>query len=93
MRYDPNLRVMLYSAQEPTLGPYSRVDVAFPHHFEVRINGDELKWNFKGLKNKAGSTRPADMTELLRKVPPKFSNSIQISHAYNAQVGKMTTVK
>lgn len=86
MKYDPNLRVMLYSATETSIGPYSQVDVAFPHHFEVRVNGDELKWNYKGLKNKPGSTRPADMTDMLRKFPPKYTNSIQISHAYNDKV-------
>lgn len=71
---------MLYSAADPVLAPYARADVAFPHQLEVRVNGDEVKSNFKGLKNKPGSTRPADITDLIRKIP-NYQNNLQVTYA------------
>jgi E3 SUMO-protein ligase PIAS1 len=52
----------LFGALEQPLSPFTRLDITFPSQIEVRINGDEIKANYKGLKNKPGSTRPADIT-------------------------------
>ncbi|KAL1608383.1 E3 SUMO-protein ligase pli1 [Paraconiothyrium brasiliense] len=48
---------------------------------KVRVNQDEVKANYKGLKNKPGSTRPADITDLLRITPANYRNSIGITYA------------
>jgi hypothetical protein len=57
------------------------LDITFPSQIEVRINQDEVKANYKGLKNKPGSTRPADITSLLRTTPANYRNSITITYA------------
>ncbi|KAF2715174.1 zf-MIZ-domain-containing protein [Pleomassaria siparia CBS 279.74] len=77
---DPTLRILLFSSIEQPLANYTRQDVAFPSQIEVRVNGEEAKANFKGLKNKPGSTRPADLTDLVRKTP-HYKNTLLITYA------------
>lgn len=81
LRSDPTLRLLLFSAMEQPLAPYTRLDVAFPGQIEVRINGDEVKANYKGLKNKPGSTRPADITDYVRISPANYRNNLVITYA------------
>lgn len=80
LKSDNSMRIMLFSAADPVLAPYAAADIAFPHQLEVRVNGDEAKSNFKGLKNKPGSTRPADITDLVRKIP-SYNNTLQVTYA------------
>ncbi|KAF2733489.1 E3 SUMO-protein ligase PIAS1 [Polyplosphaeria fusca] len=80
MKNDPTLRLFLFSSAEDGLGPYARHDISFPSQIEVKVNGDEVRANFKGLKNKPGSTRPADLTDLVRKTA-QYRNTIQITYA------------
>ncbi|KAI4256932.1 MAG: hypothetical protein LQ352_001884 [Teloschistes flavicans] len=76
---DPDLRVMIFCASEP-VSQYSKLDVAFPHQVEIKVNMDEVKANLRGLKNKPGSTRPADITTLLRK-RANYENSMSLTYA------------
>ncbi|KAF2143038.1 uncharacterized protein K452DRAFT_326218 [Aplosporella prunicola CBS 121167] len=87
LRSDPGLRVMLFSAADPLLGPYARADIAFPSQLEVKLNGEEVKSNFKGLKNKPGSTRPADITDPIRKIA-NYKNIIQVTYALTQKARK-----
>lgn len=81
---DPTLRVMIYCASEP-IHPFVRVDISFPHQVEIKINLDEVKANLRGLKNKPGSTRPADITHLLRK-REGYENSMTVTYALTHKV-------
>lgn len=81
LRSDPTLRVLLFCAVEQPLAPFTRLDIAFPSQIEVRVNLAEVKANYKGLKNKPGSTRPADITDLLRTTPANYRNSIGVTYA------------
>ncbi|KAF2463751.1 uncharacterized protein BDR25DRAFT_244893 [Lindgomyces ingoldianus] len=85
LKSDPTLRVLLFAAVDQPLGPYQRVDVAFPSQVEVKINGDEIKANYKGLKGKPGSTRPADITDYVRKVA-HYRNSLLVTYALTQKV-------
>ncbi|KAL8674619.1 MAG: hypothetical protein Q9168_000994 [Polycauliona sp. 1 TL-2023] len=76
---EPNLRAMIFCASEP-ISHFSKVDVSFPHQVEIKVNLDEVKANLKGLKNRAGSTRPADITNLLRK-RAHYDNSMTLTYA------------
>ncbi|KAL8972855.1 MAG: hypothetical protein Q9183_000330 [Haloplaca sp. 2 TL-2023] len=76
---DTNIRVLLFCASEP-ITHYTTTDIAFPHQVEVKVNMDEVKANFRGLKNKPGSTRPADITSLLRK-RANYENSLSLTYA------------
>jgi E3 SUMO-protein ligase PIAS1 len=81
LRSDPTLRLFLFSYAEQPLTAYTRLDIAFPSQIEVRVNNDEVKANYKGLKNKPGSTRPVDITSLVRTTPPNYRNQIHITYA------------
>jgi E3 SUMO-protein ligase PIAS1 len=43
------------------------VDVSFPTQLEIRVNYNEVRTNTKGVKGKAGSTKPIDITPFMRK--------------------------
>ncbi|KAH1280759.1 hypothetical protein KXV95_002004 [Aspergillus fumigatus] len=60
---------MVYCAADSGLNQYTKSDIAFPHQVELKANLDEVKANLKGLKNKPGTTRPADVTNYIRKKP------------------------
>ena len=62
------------------MSPYNPVEVSFPNQIEVRVNNDDVKSNYKGLKNKPGSTKPADLTDKVRK-QPGYSNQINVTYA------------
>ena len=82
---DSPLRVMVYCASEP-ISPFTKVDISFPHQIEIRINQDEVKPNnLRGLKNKPGSTRPADITNLLRK-RAGYENTMTVTYALTSKV-------
>ena len=81
---DPSLKVMVYSASEP-ISPFNKVDITFPHQIEIRVNLDEVKSNLRGLKNKPGSTRPADITHLLRK-RAGYENNMTVIYALTNKV-------
>ncbi|KAF2637788.1 E3 SUMO-protein ligase PIAS1 [Massarina eburnea CBS 473.64] len=81
LRSEPSLRILLFSCIDQPLAQYTRADVAFPSQIEVRVNGGEVRANFKGLKNKPGSTRPADITPLVRTQPVNYRNTLLITYA------------
>ena len=68
---------MLYCAAEP-IGGAIRSDIAFPHQLEIKVNNQDVRANFRGLKNRPGSTRPADITTLLSH---SQMNVIQVTYA------------
>ncbi|ETI23409.1 hypothetical protein G647_05211 [Cladophialophora carrionii CBS 160.54] len=79
---DQSCRIMVFCAAEP-VGPYNRdpSDIAFPHNVELKCNGDDVRTNLRGLKNRPGSTRPADITSLVRTKPPNYPNSVEMVYA------------
>ncbi|PGH14430.1 hypothetical protein AJ79_03073 [Helicocarpus griseus UAMH5409] len=76
LQKDPSLRVMVYCAADSGLTPYTKCDIAFPHQVELKANLDDVKANLRGLKNRPGSTRPADITDRMRK-SPGFANRVK----------------
>lgn len=85
LQRDSTTRVMIYCAADTTLSPYTKVDIAFPHQVEIKVNLDEIKANLRGLKNKPGSTRPADITNLVRK-RANYENSVVMTYALTHKV-------
>ncbi|KAL4898462.1 PINIT domain-containing protein [Aspergillus ambiguus] len=80
MQTDPQLLVMVYCAADNGLNHFTNSDVAFPHQVELKVNMDEVKTNLRGLKNKPGTTRPADVTRYIRK-KPGYPNHIVLTYA------------
>lgn len=60
-------------------------DIAFPHQSELKANGDEIKANLRGLKNKPGSTRPVDITDHLRLNIRHYPNNVEFTYALTSK--------
>lgn len=61
-------------------------DICFPYQSELKVNTGEVKANLRGLKNKPGSTRPVDITDLLRLRPPTYNNKVEFTYALTSKV-------
>lgn len=85
LQSNPNIRVMVYCAADTGLNQYTKSDVAFPYQVELKANLDEVKANLRGLKNKPGTTRPADVTNYIRK-KPGYPNLITMTYALTQKV-------
>lgn len=85
LQTDPNLRVMVYCAADSGLKQYTKSDIAFPHQVELKANLDEVKANLRGLKNRPGTTQPADVTPHIRK-RANYSNNIVMTYALTTKV-------
>ncbi|PGH13193.1 hypothetical protein AJ80_06439 [Polytolypa hystricis UAMH7299] len=77
---EPNLQIMLYCAMDNGLTRYGPCDIAFPQQVELKVNLDEVKANLRGLKNRPGSTRPADITKFIRK-KAGYTNHVVMTYA------------
>ena len=82
---DKTIRVMVYCAAE-AMSAFSKVDIEFPYQIEIKVNQDEVKANLRGLKNKPGTTRPADITNLLRH-KGGYNNHLAVTYALTKKVG------
>jgi len=80
LQMDENLRVMVYCAADSGLKQFTKSDIAFPHQVELKANLDEVKANLRGLKNRPGTTQPADVTNYIRK-KPGYTNNIVMTYA------------
>ena len=84
LQRDENTRVMVFCATENPTGMRSNIN--FPHQVELKCNGQEVKGNLRGLKNKPGSTKPADVTPYLTKRQLGFVNNIELVYALTNKV-------
>jgi E3 SUMO-protein ligase PIAS1 len=83
MQRDPSKhRVMVFCSASNT--GYS--DISFPPQVDLKCNGEDVKANLRGLKNKPGSTRPADITQWLRRKSANLPNEVEIVWALTKQV-------
>ncbi|KAL7626259.1 E3 SUMO-protein ligase pli1 [Parahypoxylon ruwenzoriense] len=74
---EPSRRLMLFCGT--TL--YGPQDVQFPHQSELKVNGEDVKANLRGLKNKPGTTLPVDITPYVRLKLLGYENSIDFTYA------------
>jgi E3 SUMO-protein ligase PIAS1 len=77
---------MVYCAADSGLKQYTKSDIAFPHQVELKANLDEVKANLRGLKNRPGTTQPADVTNYMRK-KSGYTNNIVMTYALTQKVG------
>lgn len=76
---------MIYCAADSGLKQYTKSDIAFPHQVELKANLDEVKANLRGLKNRPGTTQPADVTAHIRK-KANYPNNIVMTYALTTKV-------
>jgi E3 SUMO-protein ligase PIAS1 len=81
---EKTMRVMVFCAADDR----GVQDIAFPHQSELKVNGGEIKANLRGLKGKAGSTRPVDITDSLRLDKTSYVNNIEFTYALTNKVKK-----
>ncbi|KAK5997422.1 E3 SUMO-protein ligase pli1 [Cladobotryum mycophilum] len=79
---DKSYKIMVFCAGDNT----GIQDIAFPHQSELKVNGDEVKANLRGLKNKPGSTRPVDITNSLR-LRSNYMNNVEFTYALTNKAG------
>lgn len=84
--------MLLYCAAKGDLVNSNQSDIAFPPQLEVKVNDQEVRANYKGLKNKPGSTRPADITGFVTK-QPQFTNRVLVTYALTQKVGEKPSPK
>lgn len=86
---DKSYRCMVYcAALDSTTGFTRDTDISFPHSVELRVNDTQVSGlNLRGLKNKPGSTRPADITDHLSK-KPNYRNEVGLTYALTQKVRK-----
>lgn len=82
---DSSYRAMVFCAAESFDAAWKPVEIAFPSHAELRCNQEDVKANLRGLKNKPGSTRPADITPFLRK-KTGYPNNLELIYALTTKV-------
>lgn len=85
LQEDSNLRVMVFCAADMGLNQFAKSDIAFPQQVELKVNLDDIKANLRGLKNRPGSTRPADITRFIRK-RPGYTNIVDMTFALTQKV-------
>jgi E3 SUMO-protein ligase PIAS1 len=79
-----NGKVFLFCASEP-FSKFPPPEIAFPQQIELKVNKTPVKANFRGLKNKHGSTRPVDITDLVGK-SVYSSNVVELTYALTQKV-------
>ena len=80
-------RCMVFCAVVESLIGYTRdTDILFPQQVEVRVNGAIVSGlNLRGLKNRPGSTRPADITDKLI-IRANYRNEVSLTYAQTQKV-------
>lgn len=84
----PN-KVMVFCGSE-SVGPQ---DIQFPHQSEIKVNGEDIKHNLRGLKNKPGSTHPVDITPFLRLKQSNYTNNVEFTYALTNKVRNKTRIQ
>lgn len=86
---DKSYRCMVYCAAVDGITPFTKdTDITFPHQVELRVNDEQISGlNLRGLKNKPGSTRPADITDYLLNKKAHYRNEVTLTYALTQKVG------
>jgi E3 SUMO-protein ligase PIAS1 len=86
---DKALRVMVFACEADA--GLVKHDIGFPYQSEIKVNGGEIKANLRGLKNRAGSTRPVDITDSLRLRQTAYANNIEMTYALTQKAGSQVS--
>ncbi|CUS24117.1 LAQU0S14e00518g1_1 [Lachancea quebecensis] len=76
----PQFKLYLFSGILDPLENRGDAPIQFPHPNEIRFNDVQVKDNVRGLKNKPGTAKPADLTPYLR--PFGSENVLQLIYAF-----------
>lgn len=74
------LKLYLFCGAVNSLGSQGNEPIQFPHPNEIRFNNEQIKDNVRGLKNKLGTAKPADLTPYVR--PSPHQNILEVVYAF-----------
>lgn len=77
---DKKYKLYLFCGAANSTGSIGNEPIQFPHPNEIRFNDTQIKDNVRGLKNKLGTAKPADLTPYLR--PLSQQNVLEIVYAF-----------
>ncbi|TGZ80958.1 hypothetical protein EX30DRAFT_32090 [Ascodesmis nigricans] len=83
---DGKYKAMVYCTMLDGRPFASRSEIAFPHQSELSVNSKTVTGvNLRGLKNKPGTTRPADITSFLV-LKSQYRNEVTLTYAVTREV-------
>ncbi|ODQ81827.1 hypothetical protein BABINDRAFT_11908 [Babjeviella inositovora NRRL Y-12698] len=74
----PHVQLLAFCAARVAGAPHALLQ--FPHPLELHLNGELIKDNVKGIKNRPGTSRPANLTPYYRAAP--FTNVFEMVYAF-----------
>ncbi|CCC67767.1 hypothetical protein NCAS_0A12090 [Naumovozyma castellii] len=80
-------KLYLFSGMHNPLGSRGNEPIQFPLRNEIRFNNIQVKDNVRGLKNKIGTAKPADLTPYIK--PVNQQNILQLIYAFTEQEYRM----
>lgn len=80
LKDDETCRVFLFCYEVKYAQDYAIRPIEFPFLNEIMINGHKVTDNVRGIKNKPGTAKPADLTKFLKK-SPSVLNVLDIIYA------------
>ncbi|SCU88713.1 LAMI_0D11078g1_1 [Lachancea mirantina] len=83
LRRGSQFRLYLFCGLLGNLDARAEVPIQFPHPNEIRFNEVQVKDNVRGLKNKVGTAKPADLTPYL--VHAGSENTLQLIYAFTKE--------
>ncbi|SCU85927.1 LAME_0D03620g1_1 [Lachancea meyersii CBS 8951] len=84
LRKGPEFKVFLFcGVLSPVLESRGPSPIQFPHPNDIRLNNEAVKDNVRGLKNKVGTAKPADLTPYLK--PEAYENHLQLTYAFTKE--------
>jgi len=79
LNLDPATRVYVFCAAGSGLG---RQHVLFPEKCEIKVNGTENRRSLRGIGKRPGTSRPLDITDMLRLKLPKYENDVELARQF-----------
>lgn len=81
-----NYKVFLFCHENKSQSSVKQF-IEFPHPNEILFNGRKITDNVRGLKNKPGTAKPADLTPFIK--PPNQMNALELVYAFSTVEYKM----
>ncbi|CCH58473.1 hypothetical protein TBLA_0A06810 [Henningerozyma blattae CBS 6284] len=79
-----SIQLFLFCGVINTLGSQGNEYIQFPHPNEIKVNNVQIKENVRGIKNKVGTAKPANLTKYLKAYPAV--NSVEVVYAFTKVV-------
>ncbi|KAI0480362.1 hypothetical protein GGR56DRAFT_625840 [Xylariaceae sp. FL0804] len=83
---DKTYRIYVFCANDY----HGAQNIAFPTQSELKVNGEDVQANLRGLKGKPGTTCPVDITDKLRLKQTMYQNNFEFTYALTTKTFYLT---